>query len=97
MIQVEVGKPFIAGLYGCSCHSFSSWKECYKFQSQRMKIGETVKHRCSGVIGIVTELGEHGYVTIKNGDLPRDIRSEHVQNLIKVPQDVKIKSEGSKV
>jgi len=83
MIHPQIFKSVIKGLYGCYCHPFESWKECLKYQNQRMKIGEAVKHRHSGIVGIVTELGEHGYVTIKTGDLPRDIRSEHVQNLIK--------------
>jgi len=83
MITISVPKVCIKGLYGCYCHPFSSWKECYKFQSQKIKVGTTVKHRCTGIVGLVTELGPHGFVTVKNGDLPRDIRSEHVQNLIK--------------
>ena len=80
----------IIGLYGCSCHPFTSWLECEKLQRQKLKIGQVVKHRCSGKIGTVLKLADHGYVDVKFGKLPRDIQSEHAQNLIIIiKQDLK--------
>lgn len=84
MIQIKLKRPFITGYYGCKCHPFNSWGECYKFQIQKLKIGQRVKHRCTGKLGVVDKLGEKGFVIIKFGDLQRDLKLEHVANLIKI-------------
>ena len=76
-------KPLITGLYGCSCHPFSSWTECYKAHDQRFKIDDKVKHRCTGKIGFVVKIHNQGFVTVAYGNLPKDNILEHVANLIK--------------
>lgn len=75
-------KPLITGLYGCSCHPFSSWTECYKAHDQRFKIDDKVKHRCTGKIGFVTKIQNCGFVTVTYGNLPKDRILEHSANLI---------------
>ena len=75
-------KPLITGLYGCSCHSYSSWAECYKFHQQTLKIDDKVKHRCNGKIGFVIKTHNIGFVTVKYGNLACEEVLEHRANLI---------------
>lgn len=68
------------GYYGCYCHPFNSWDECHRAAKQVFSIGQTVRHRCIGAVGVVESIRDHkGYVTVSGHGL------EHVQNLI--PED----------
>lgn len=72
----------VIGLYTCSCHLFPSYEEADKARKQKLSIGTTVKHRCTQDTGTVHEIQGEGYVTVKYGNLPKDIHLEHVQELI---------------
>ncbi|WP_394992636.1 hypothetical protein [Emticicia sp.] len=75
-------KHYITGLYGCSCHPFPSWMECDKYHKQRFKVGQSVTHRCLGRVGIVIEImATKNWVSVRYGDLPRDLETEHVAML----------------
>lgn len=80
-------KPLIKGLYGCSCHSYSSWEECNKYHKQSFNIGDIVQNRCNGKIGVVEEYSKvnGGHLSVKYGDKPSDIEAQHVAmlNLVK--------------
>jgi len=78
-------KNFITGLYGCSCHPFTTWGECDAFHKQKLTTGQKVKQRHTGKEGEVFKISEHkGFVTVKYGDLKSDLHQEHVANLIKL-------------
>ena len=78
--------PFIVGLYTCSCHPFGSYDEAQVAQRQKLPVGLKVKNRCSGRIGIIYEIIDKGYVTVRYGPLPKNIELEHVQNLLNLKQ-----------
>jgi hypothetical protein len=72
----------ITGLYSCSCHPFSSWKESDLHHKRKFKIGDPVRHRCKGIRGTVYKIWEErGFYTVKYGDYPRDQHLEHAGNL----------------
>lgn len=74
----------ITGLYGCSCHPFSSWSECDKAHNQKFKIGDPVENTCLGTHGTINEIKrEKGFVIVKYGNRPCDLHLEHVANLKK--------------
>lgn len=80
--EKKMPKDYITGLYGCSCHPFPSWTECDKYHKQKLKIGQSVNHRCLGKTGVITEImPTKNWVGVKYGNLPRDLETEHVAML----------------
>ena len=74
----------VIGLYTCSCHLFPTYEDAKKAQLQKFVLGEKVKHRCSGDLGVVKEVcKEKGYIIVSYGSLPKDNHLNHVQQLIK--------------
>jgi hypothetical protein len=73
----------ITGLYGCSCHPFTSWEKCVKAHKQKFKIDDPVTDRCTGRSGVIFKVHDSGFVTVKYGKNERDKELEHVARLIK--------------
>jgi hypothetical protein len=74
---IEPTKPFITGLMGCSCHPFKSWKECDQFHSQKLNVGDFVRHRCLEKTGHIVEVcrDEGNYYIVKFGN--RGVQSDN--------------------
>ena len=80
-----MNETIITGLYGCSCHPFTTWGECAAYSKQKMTTGQKVKQRHTGREGEIYGIHEQkGYVTVKYGELMSDLELEHVAMLIKL-------------
>lgn len=78
--QVLAGK--VTGFFGCSCHPFSSWKECEVHHRRKFLAGDNVRKRCNGLRGTVYEATDkQGFCIVKYGDRPCDRHQEHSANL----------------
>lgn len=71
----------ITGLYGCSCHPFSSWEECDQYHNQILRPSTPVRQRHTGKTGTVDRILERGFVIVKYGPYQSDLVQEHVANL----------------
>lgn len=76
----------ITGYYGCPCHSFKDYDDCWKAHRQKFNIGDKVKNRCrKSMKGEVIKIWEEkGFYTVKYGLLRRDEHLEHAAELIKI-------------
>lgn len=81
------GESNITGIYGCSCHPFSSWKESDKAHKQRFSEGTRVQHRCTGETGVIyNEADKQGFCTflVDPGTTPGHQHLAHVAELISI-------------
>ena len=78
-----MSNTFITGLYGCSCHPFSSWSECDKAHKQKLPITTKVTNRHTLRTGNVCEIHDGHFVSVKYGKNKSDQVLEHVAQLIK--------------
>ena len=72
------------GWWICNCHPFDTFEDARKAARQKFEIGEKVKDRCTGKIGILHSIGENKYFTVKFGRYPKDIHLKHSQELLKI-------------
>jgi hypothetical protein len=84
-------QSYITGYYGCNCHPFESWTVCKRFHKQKLKIGEPVRHRCTGQLGTISkvESSEGNWYLVKFGTkgVPSDHELEHAASLIKMEEN----------
>lgn len=57
------------GLYSCDCHCFENYEDLRKANLQKFLPGQKVKHRCSGLIGIIDHLIDKKFVYFDHKDL----------------------------
>lgn len=76
----------IKGLHGCSCHPFSSWKECDLYHKRKYEVAQLVQERCPGYrkrvrTGVVLRVVGGGYYHVKMGEIVSDIILFHAAEL----------------
>lgn len=74
----------ITGLYGCICHPYASWGECNYEHNKKLIVGQKVRQRHSGKIGVIYRINEEKkqFCTVQYGPNPSDLNLEHAANLI---------------
>ncbi len=74
----------ITGLYGCICHPYASWDECDHEHNKKLVVGQKVKQRHNGKVGVIHLVNEENkhFCTVKFGPKPSDLHLEHAANLI---------------
>ncbi|MCP9763821.1 hypothetical protein [Lacihabitans soyangensis] len=84
-------KPFITGLWGCTCHPFESWAEHDFYNKQKIILGRKYKNRHTGEIGIAERIDpEKKYyidLFMEPYDCARCHQFAHKMNLILVEDD----------
>jgi|ERR1700753_1118891 len=76
-------KPYVTGLYGCSCHPFKDWAEHDRYKKQKFKIGQMVKHRCTmriGKVNVATD--KKGWTGVKYSKYASGNENDQAMNLI---------------